>query len=245
MLRWRPPGRRRRSARPGGDGRSRSCRSTRSVRSCVRRQRARRRRTQGARGEPVSPHVGEINCAQFRTFAHNSAHLRTIPHICAQFRTISHMMEGFGRPARGRRPCESGARPGARRDSRCGGCSDRVRGARRRGGRNGRPPRGGAGGRWRPWIRPRREAVSMGQLKRRNGVSGRGAWSAPGTSRRRDTSRPRSAAPWAGSAATDEWRGRTLRPRRFGQASDSQPAASGARRPGPPSQAQGGVGDRR
>ena len=105
-----------------------------------------------ARGEPVSPRAGEINCAQSRTFAHNSALFRTQP-------------RGAGRPARGRWP------------SRCGGG---VRGEHRRRGRKGKTAARRGGRATAARIRPQREAVSMRPLKRRNGVSERGPWSAPG-----------------------------------------------------------------
>ena len=92
------------------------------------------------------------NSAQFRTFAHNSALFRTQP-------------RGAGRPAQGRWPCES---------------DGRVRGGRRRRGRKGGTAARRGGRAMAVQVRPRRKAVSMRPLKRRNGVSGRGPWAAPG-----------------------------------------------------------------
>ena len=88
-----------------------------------------------------------------KLIAHNPAHLRTIPHYFAH-----------NRGARGRWP------------SRCGGG---VRGGHRRRGRKGKTAAQRGGRATAARVRPQREAVSMRPLKRRNGVSERGPWSAP------------------------------------------------------------------
>ena len=95
------------------------------------------------------------NPAQSRTFAHNSALFRTQP-------------RDAGRPARGRWPC---------------GCGGGVRGGHRRRGRKEKTAARQGGRAMAARVRPQREAVSMRPLKRRNGVSERGPWSAPGDGR--------------------------------------------------------------